>query len=241
MLYEYALEPKLLNNWDKFRYYYEKMGVSHGRLISRYPNNWIRLVYESLDDCSDLDRKRIEERLKEIKGKLKPRDNEWRDDLDWLKNAVAEHERIPFRAIIASESLDEVPLVLNDSMLDENEPLWKSVTDRVVPRTAYGYGRECCSTTSDESMSIIFIDPHFGPGKSRFIRPFLQFLRVAQHNRTTNIRRVEYHLKEDAELSTDFFRAECARLSPRIPVGIEVEFKRWRKRSDCERLHGRFI
>ena len=37
MIYEFALEPKLLNNWKDYRYFVEKFGVQHGRLISSYP------------------------------------------------------------------------------------------------------------------------------------------------------------------------------------------------------------
>ena len=40
MLFEYAVEPVLLNNWPSFRYFYEKFGVPQGRLISRYPKHW---------------------------------------------------------------------------------------------------------------------------------------------------------------------------------------------------------
>ena len=61
MLYEYALEPDLLNNWKDFRYFTEKFGVSRGRLLSPFPKRWKRLVYESLANCGEIERKRIEE------------------------------------------------------------------------------------------------------------------------------------------------------------------------------------
>jgi hypothetical protein len=48
MFYEYALKPSLLNNWKDFRYFTEKFGIAQGRLISRYPKRWKRMVYESL-------------------------------------------------------------------------------------------------------------------------------------------------------------------------------------------------
>jgi len=46
MLYEFAVEPTCLDNWQTFRYLIEQFGVSHGRLISRFPKDWIRLVIE---------------------------------------------------------------------------------------------------------------------------------------------------------------------------------------------------
>ena len=47
MLYEFAVEPSCLDSWQTFRYLIEKFGVSHGRLISRFPKDWIRKVMEN--------------------------------------------------------------------------------------------------------------------------------------------------------------------------------------------------
>ena len=77
MISEYALEPVLLNNWKDFRYLVEKFGVSEGRLIARYPKHWKRLVYESLKDCSVMDKKRIVEMLITIEDRMKRRKSEW--------------------------------------------------------------------------------------------------------------------------------------------------------------------
>jgi hypothetical protein len=66
MLHEYALEPALLDNWKDFRYFTEKFCVSRGRMIARYPKRWKRLVYESLSNCGEIERKRIEEGLIEF-------------------------------------------------------------------------------------------------------------------------------------------------------------------------------
>lgn len=66
MLYEYALEPALLNNWKDFRYFAEKFGVSRGRMIARYPKRWKRLVYEPPANGGEIERKRIEEGLSRL-------------------------------------------------------------------------------------------------------------------------------------------------------------------------------
>lgn len=70
MLYEYAVEPELLNTWERFRYFIEKSGVSQGRFISRYPKAWKRMVYQSLAGCSVMEKKRIEGRLRQIDARL---------------------------------------------------------------------------------------------------------------------------------------------------------------------------
>jgi hypothetical protein len=73
----YCLEPSLLNNWKDFRYFTEKFGASQGRLISRYPKRWKKLVYDSLSNCGEVERKRIEEGLQRIDDRLIPRQGTW--------------------------------------------------------------------------------------------------------------------------------------------------------------------
>src|SRR6266481_4047429 len=102
MIYEYALEPALLSNWQNFRYFAEKFGVSKGRLISRYPRTWQRLVLESLASCGVIERKRIEEGLIILKRHMLSRHHEWTEQLDWLSNAETEHAKRPFHAVIAA-------------------------------------------------------------------------------------------------------------------------------------------
>ena len=70
MLYEYARRADLLSNWKDFRYFTEKFGVSRGRLLSRFPKRWKRLVYESLANCGEIERKRIEEGLHRLDDRL---------------------------------------------------------------------------------------------------------------------------------------------------------------------------
>lgn len=85
MIREYAVEPRLLATWERFRYITEKFGVSEGRLISRYPKNWIKKVYDSLEENSEIKKSKIEVKLKEIKIKLMKRIllPTWDRNLDW--------------------------------------------------------------------------------------------------------------------------------------------------------------
>lgn len=219
MFYEYALEPQLLNNWPDFRYFFENMGVSRGRLISRYPKHWKRLVYESLADCGDLERKRIEEALIRADEKLLRRNNEWDSNKDWLINAEAEHARSPFHAIIARENPHANASVLIGDALNEHEPLWTLNNTCDVPRKAQEMA-DGVATLLQASREIIFIDPHFGPENPRYCRPLIGFLQAAQYCRTIKLERVEYHLKEKS--TADFFEKECAKLANNLPAGLEI-------------------
>jgi hypothetical protein len=124
MLYEYALEPALLNNWKDFRYFTEKFGVSRGWMLSRYPKRWKRLVYESLSNCGEIERKRIEEGLHRLDDRLLDREGEWNPQRDWLTNAEAEHLRRPFHAVVARAKPNQREFVLEGDGIDETHPLW---------------------------------------------------------------------------------------------------------------------
>ena len=70
MIYEYAVDPALLCDKERFRYLVENFGVHKGRLISRYPKRWKRLVYKGVAELSEMQRKWIEERLATIDWSL---------------------------------------------------------------------------------------------------------------------------------------------------------------------------
>lgn len=239
MLHEYALDPGLITNWKDFRYFVENFGISKGRLISRYPKHWKRLVYESLNGCGDVERKRIVEALTRIDIKLLARSNQWDETLDWLLNTEAEHLRNPFHAIIARANPNKNTAILIGDTIDDNTPLWKSETQEDIDRNASTMAA-CIATLLRSCRELIFVDPHFGPENSRHRRPLLAFLETALKDRTTPLIRVEYHALEKSQF--DFFSKECNdRLPAFIPNGLEVRFKRWKTNPGGDLFHDRFI
>ena len=115
MLYEYAVEPQAIgSSWATFRYLIEKFGFDKGRLISQFPKKWFREVYEATAGLPPVQKKRIEEALNQArKNKVvrcgRPYDP---DAGDWLHNALTEHKRSPFRAVIATENPNGDEIVL---------------------------------------------------------------------------------------------------------------------------------
>ena len=101
MIREYALQPELLSTWERFRYLSEKFGYDRGRVISRFPKRWEKMVYESLKECRPVEKKRIEVGLKRLKKALHARQGDWNNNITWLRNALEEHERQPFNLIIS--------------------------------------------------------------------------------------------------------------------------------------------
>jgi hypothetical protein len=240
MLYEYALEPTLLNNWKDFRYFTEKFGVSRGRMIARYPKRWKRLVYESLANCGEIERKRIEEGLSRLDDRLLSRQYEWNPQHDWLTNTEAEHHHRPFHAILARANPNQRDFVLEGDSVDETHPLWNVGITRVISRTAREMGA-CVAVLLGVSKEIMFIDPYFRPQELRHRRPLEAFLSAVLDKRYGMLpARVEIHTGDS--LGYEYFKTECEQRLPSIvPEGIQVHIVRWREKDGGEKLHNRYI
>jgi hypothetical protein len=240
MLYEYALEPTLLNNWEDFRYFAEKFGVSRGHMISRYPKRWKRMVYESLSNCGEIERKRIEEGLSRLDDRLLTRHYEWNPRQDWLTNAEMEHLQRPFHAILARTNPKQRDFVLEGDSVDETHPLWNVGLTHVISLTARQMGA-CVALLLRVSKEIMFIDPYFRPQELRHRRPLEAFLSAVLEKRDGMLpTRIEIHTGDS--LGYDYFKTECEqRLPSLIPEGIQVHIVRWREKDGGEKLHNRYF
>lgn len=240
MLHEYALDPLVLSNWHSFRYFYEKFGVAHGRLISRFPKKWKKMVYEACGGCGDIERKRIEEKLRDIDAKLLTTGRSYDSNFAWLNNAEVQHRLQPFHAIIANENPRQVNEILIAHDIDENMLLWKVSREIPVPRKAADLAK-CLATLLQNSTEILFVDPHFRPYEGRYKNALRHFIEVACAN-NSNFKRIEYHLEENPDATAEFFERECCDKIPAIvPHGIEIIFIRWKQRDGGESLHPRYV
>lgn len=240
MIYEFALEPTLLNSWERFRYLTEKFGVQHGRLISRYPKRWKALVYEALGACSEIDKKRIEERLVRLDNRMIRRAREWEPARDWLSNAENEHAKRPFHAIVAAMNPRAAPDVLIVDDLDEDTLRWRVAREIQVPRQAVALAN-AVSPLLSVAREIMFIDPHFDPYKTRSKTTLREYLlRACARENAIELQRVEFHtLFKDSIVRFD---AECQRALPeRIPADVRLRIVRWRERNGGEGFHNRYI
>lgn len=240
MLHEFALDPGLLSNWERFRYLTEKFGVCQGRLISRYPKRWKAMVYEALNGVGEIERKRIEVKLQGIDDKMLARANQWDNNQHWLPNAEREHGTSPFHAIISNENPNAHGHVLAYDDLDENAPLWSIEREIVVAREA-SLLAAAVAPLLRTAKCVIFIDPHFDPYKPRVRNTIKTFLEACLVGRAgQNLERVEFHTAFKPEIVD--FAGECQRQLPqRIPVDISLKVIRWRERAGGDGLHNRYI
>lgn len=239
MLKEFALQPSLLSDWPTCRFLLDKFGYGRGRVISRYPKQWTRLAYESLSDDRPMEKKRIEVALTRLKAALYPRYYEWDAEKAWLNNAVEEHGKRPFCAIVSNDNANGHEAVIREEDLDEDdEPRWKADSQRRIPRTAVDMAA-CAEVLLRHAKVILFVDRNFNPEVVRFRRPLEAFLRVAASRQPgIPIQRIEIHTGHTSAGVKPHFDAQCRRYLPGIiPRGLKVRMVRW----DHAYLHNRFV
>src|SRR5438309_165380 len=182
MIKEYALQPELLSSGSVCLTLAEKFGYGIGWVIAQYPEQWaerVKMVYDSLDHCMPREKKRIEVGITRLLSALSPRYHEWNKDKGWLDNAVEEHSKRPFSAIIARDNpKGVVPIVRADDLYEEEEPRWRTEPQQHIERTATEMAA-CAEFLLQAAQKILFIDPHFNPRAGRFKRPLKAFLQAA--------------------------------------------------------------
>ena len=150
MIHEFALEPELVASWrDRLlgRFFIEQFGFGGGRVGSRYPKQWRRLVWDAFQAAvgaaGDIEQKRVEELLARLTTRdVRRPECVWHDAHDWLMNAENEHARKPFFGILARENprTKEVVICADDVLSGMPVP-WRAPSSVVVSRTAESMAR----------------------------------------------------------------------------------------------------
>ena len=248
MIYEYALEPELVATWTErhdFRYFKENFGFDQGRIVARYPKRWQRRVWEAFEGTDDFARKRLDELLRHLSERMVQRcDTVWDADLtSWLENAEREHERRAFHAILARTNPRNRADVLTQTHTDDGPARnWKVSRGREVARNADAMADSIGPLLRCSSI-VIFVDPHFGPERARYRRPFEAFLdRMVRQRPGEAPKRVEVHTSEEHTGTVEFFRRECeTRLRRCVPEGMCVLVRRLSEKPRGAKLHNRYI
>lgn len=247
MVYEYAVDPSAISNWQDFRYVVDHCGVHHGRIIAEYPEKWKREVYRACKKaCKDIELKKIEEKLSAIGDRLHRTGRSYADASDWLKNAEQAHETEPFHAIVSYHNPRKHPQTLVARELSEDTPLWKVSRQLNVKRTGSGMAA-AIRPLLQMSSEILFVDPHFDATEERFRNPLECFLKeIAQ--RGTGPVRIEYHLLAVGNLDMERFSKGCKHLIGSIvPSKLNITFVRWKhldawqEGAGGKRMHPRFV
>lgn len=234
MFKEIAVEPAAVAASDlQFRYIVEKFGVAEGRLIAAFPSKWKKFVYQAaqakLRGTAELSK--IEVRLRGLTDDFfyfqgRPGDG---CAQNWLAAAEAEHERVPFDAIISAEG-DARGAVVPAHELDASHPCMQPNSQWHIERTADAMAK-CCAPLLSAGSHIKLIDPHLDANNGRHFRPLVAFLKCVKPGARVDV------FCGDGKGQDHLCRGIERALEAALPEGVEV---RLYLRSQVT-LHNRYV
>jgi len=254
MLYEFAVEPACLDSWQTFRYLIEKFGVSHGRLISRFPKDWIRKMMEhcSCGSFTFVQKQQLGIEMKRIKQYALIRSGrDYENSISWPENAVAQHiNSKPFHAIIVKKVSQPKDYLLEAEDISHNVPLWAVPRERKIKRSVDALS-DAIEPLLKISNRILFVDKMFrtNPSADRWKATLASFIQRAVKGRE-NIPSLEYHFEfppSDFGIPEESRREEFQKeadqyLQEILPQGVSLKLHRWTRRHDqSDFFHGRYI
>ena len=244
MLYEYAVEPLAIgSSWQTFRYLIEKFGFDKGRLIAEFPKRaWFREVYEAATGFSSTDKARLEILLNKARGTKVIRTGRPYDPEagDWLYNALTEHKRLPFKAIVARNNASASRDVLVADDVDEESPLMVVASNRLVPRDATSIA-SALSGFLGHGSRVLFVDPFFNPFNQRYKNTLKECLRVAKMQNPTANCEIHYRYHEDNVVPSDIEKNVTSAFGGLIPSGMSIKVYCWRQKDGGADFHARYL
>ena len=266
MIYEFALEPALVARWHdrkKYLFFDEKFGLRSRRIVSAYPKNWKKLVWEIFESGPAADnqnaRMRMTDLIQFLWQNAVKRPSTFPEISVWLKRAEAEHTNRPFRAIIATDNPRDHSFVVHVKELIENgHERWQVPDVFPIPRNAQEIA-EAVSPLMRLCRQAILVDPYFDPTKKRF-RDTLEAILATCDKNVCGITTLQLELHTSIDRffkswecgenrSSDEERRACGTLKMGlqnqlpllIPVGIQLIVFIWKQRENGEKLHNRYL
>jgi hypothetical protein len=249
MLHVYAVEPACLGEWQNFRYVIEGFGVSHGRLISQFPKDWPKRVFDACASFTFRQRQQLQIELERIKKHALIRSSRAYDGaLSWPANAVNQHQNgKPFHAVIVKEAAGQPDYVLGVDDLSVSNPLWRPKKEDKIPRTPTDLGNAVRHLLC-MSDRILFVDKMYHPAKQRWQDTLIHFITLASAGRTPPS--FEYHSeidndalgKPESQRIQEYQNACNLYLKHLLPTGSQIRMHRWTKWNDkSDFFHARYI
>ncbi len=251
MLHEYAVAPEVIATWvDRLegRYFIDKFGIGSPRIISRYPRKrWKKQVWnawQARGPDSQRDRKRMEELIARLSHAMVQRLHAtWEPGRSWTENAVEDHGRVPFYAILAADNALRNPSILVAGDVDDENRQWNLPRSQTIPRRSHHIAdvmRDMLRAAAD----LLLIDPYFTPYRSDYLNVIGACVWASRECRTVAGPRVRIISAARGDVSEDraYFKTGCEQhLPPVLPVGQEVTICRLSDRPGGEKLHNRYV
>ena len=244
MFQEYAVEPRALAvSWINAKYLIEKFGLEQGRLISEFPRKWLKEVYSASGNWKPVERKKLEEKLKQVKSvifSIKYRSYDSQKG-NWLTQALEQHKIDPFHAIIVKEKPVQFNAAyLEVSEIEENHGKFQVDRSQKILRV----GTEIAKALEEllgSAQVIQFVDPFFSD-QDKYRKTLKACLKLLNHNRINEIKCEIHHCNEKFGYRVhDCFKANKKVIEGVIPDGLCLEFFTWKEFEFGEDFHDRYL
>lgn len=243
MLFEYAVEPHAIgSSWHTFLYLIEKFGFDRGRLISRLPGKWEKKVIQAAKEAgvSDIRMASIVERLRNAKSAVVDFGRPYDPAKCWHDNALAEHERAPFHAIIAQQNPGGNAAVLLGADVDEQQMLMAVAQDRAVSRESEAIA-VALSGFLRSSARILFVDPFFDPYNARYKSTLRACLAVVKADNPGAACEIHFRYHNNKPTTAELERDAAVLFDGVIPDGLAVTVFCWREKNGGTDFHARYL
>ena len=247
MIYAYAIEPEAVVAWtelNRYRLLVGQFGLGTPRVLLELPDlaDWEGLVIAAASalGLSELEWKRLDELIERLRERrARRRSATFVNEVAWLENAEAEHDRRPFEAIIALDNPRKCKAVILDKHLgDPGNPKWEKPLGVTSERSPEALAKTVAAMLQDAD-ELHFVDRYFDPDKYENRRVMEAFLQTMMDGRTVPPTKVVLHC--DDKLSKAQFEEKARKMIPGIPAGSSLEFLRWKERLGGEKFHNRYI
>ncbi|MBI3878590.1 MAG: hypothetical protein HY301_00800 [Verrucomicrobia bacterium] len=244
LLKEFAIEPAAIASWGNYQLLFSDFGVARGRLLARYPKDWVKQVESLVGRLAaefkipPVRAKTIIERIHADKHKFIPARRNYEPTKDWLANAEAASP--VFDAIIASSNPRNAAAVLAIDDLDKTGTRYACRVEQKIPRSGADLAR-CAQLLLNVCTEIKVIEPNFNDTESRFKETIYELLE-ARATVPQQLRRFEIHTRSPEVFRADVQNAHFERaFASALPAGTKLKVFFWDRKPGGEKMHPRFL
>lgn len=246
MLSEYAVDPAAIgSDWNTFKDLIDRFGSDKGKLISRLPNKWERKVIQAAKaaDVPEIRLQSIIERLRNANSKIAYFGRTYDHDLVWIENALQEHGKRPFRAIIANSDSCGCEEALQPDECSDAEQLFNTPVSQDIARTPETIAGSLIALAA-AAKEIDLVDPYFDlrPVNGDYLGPLTALLTgLAAMPVPPKTIRIHFRTHGTRPPTNILARDGAARTNGSIPPGYVLELCEWEQIPNGEDLHDRFF
>ncbi len=250
MIYEYAIDPKCLSEFNTFWQALNQFGIHHGRVLCTCPKKWLRDVRKAIYDAAGddyVERDKMIDRVEELQhsGWLITRALSKPDDSanSWIERILPEHRRMPFHGIICNGSENDVDCILTKYDLNDKNSNWYVDPTPQVTRTATDIAF-AFAPLGRLSSDLLIIDPYFGEKPHNFssIPEIVQ----ASHCTERPLKRVEIHTVSNrkggiAATKKSVRHALSVEFRASLPAELPIRVSIWECKEKGDVFHDRYL